>query len=71
VALAGFAVFAVLSAGVALGAGQLFVPTHTHQYVPKGMAVGGGPGELLNLDDGAAVLPRSEVGHVKRSWTRR
>jgi hypothetical protein len=49
-ALAGVVAFAVLSAGVAVAATQLFVPTHTHQYVPKGMAVGGGPGELLNLD---------------------
>jgi hypothetical protein len=49
-ALAGIAVFAVLSAGVAVAATQLFVPTHTHEYPPKGMIVGGGPGELLNLD---------------------
>ncbi len=49
-ALAGFVAFAVLSAGVAVAATQLFIPTHTHQYVPKGMAVGGGPGELLNLN---------------------
>jgi hypothetical protein len=49
-AIAGVVAFAVLSAGVAVAATQLFVPTHTHQYVPKGMAVGGGPGELLNLD---------------------
>jgi hypothetical protein len=49
-ALAGVVAFAVLSAGVAVAATQLFIPTHTHQYVPKGMAVGGGPGELLNLD---------------------
>jgi hypothetical protein len=49
-ALAGFVAFAVLSAGVAVAATQLFVPTYTHVYPPKGMIVGGGPGELLNLD---------------------
>jgi hypothetical protein len=49
-ALAGVAAFALLAAGVAVAATQLFVPTHTHEYPPKGMIVGGGPGELLNLD---------------------
>jgi hypothetical protein len=48
-ALAGVAVFALLGAGVALAATNLFVPTHTHQYPPKGMVPGGGPGELLNI----------------------
>jgi hypothetical protein len=49
-ALAGIAAFALLGAGVAVAATQLFVPTHTHEYPPKGMIVGGGPGELLNMD---------------------
>jgi hypothetical protein len=49
-ALAGIVAFAVLSAGVAVAATQLLVPTYTHVYPPKGMIVGGGPGELLNLD---------------------
>jgi hypothetical protein len=49
-ALAGVIAFAVLSAGVAVAARQLFVPTHTGEYPPKGMIEGGGPGELLNLD---------------------
>jgi hypothetical protein len=31
-----------------VAATSLFVPTHTHQYPPKGMITGGGPGELLN-----------------------
>jgi hypothetical protein len=48
-ALAGITAFAVLSAGVAVAATQLFVPTHTHEYPPKSMITGGGPGELLNL----------------------
>jgi hypothetical protein len=48
-ALAGVAL-ALLSAGVALAATNLFVPTHTHQYPPQGMITGGGPGELLNVD---------------------
>jgi hypothetical protein len=42
--------FAVLGAGVAVAATQLFVPTHTREYPPRGMIEGGGPGELLNLD---------------------
>ncbi len=42
--------FVVLSAGVAVAATQLFIPTHTREYPPKGMITGGGPGELLNLD---------------------
>lgn len=48
-ALAGFAV-ALLTAGAALAATHLFVPTHTHQHPPQGMIPGGGPGELLNVD---------------------
>lgn len=48
--LAGVVAFALLGAGVAVAASKLFVPTYTHQYPPKGMIVGGGPGELLNLD---------------------
>jgi hypothetical protein len=48
--LTGVAAAALLGAGVAVAATQLFVPTHTHVYPPKGMIVGGGPGELLNLN---------------------
>lgn len=48
--LAGVAAFVVLSACAAVAATQLFVPTYSHQYVPKGMSVGGGPGELLYID---------------------
>ena len=48
--LAGVAAFVVLSAGAAVAATQLFVPTYSHQYPPKGMIVGGGPGELLYVD---------------------
>ncbi len=48
--LAGVAALVVLSASAAVAATQLFVPTYSHQYVPKGMAVGGGPGELLYID---------------------
>jgi hypothetical protein len=50
VVLTGIAAAALLGAGVAVAATQLFVPTYTHVYPPKGMIVGGGPGELLNLD---------------------
>jgi hypothetical protein len=48
--LAGVAAFVVLSAGAAFAATQLFVPTYSHEYPPKGMIVGGGPGELLYVD---------------------
>jgi hypothetical protein len=48
--ITGVAAAALLGAGVAVAATQLFVPTHTHVYPPRGMIVGGGPGELLNLD---------------------
>jgi hypothetical protein len=48
--LVGVAALAVLSASAAVAATQLFVPTYSHHYVPKGMAVGGGPGELLYID---------------------
>jgi hypothetical protein len=48
-AVAGFAAF-LLSAGVAVAATQLFIPTHTHVYPPTAMITGGGPGELLNVD---------------------
>ncbi|MGO9898120.1 MAG: hypothetical protein ACLP0J_00140 [Solirubrobacteraceae bacterium] len=48
--LAGVAALVVLSAGAAGAATQLFVPTYSHQYPPKGMIVGGGPGELLYVD---------------------
>ena len=48
--LAGIAAFVVLSAGAAVAATQLFVPTYSNRYVPKGMIVGGGPGELLYVD---------------------
>jgi len=49
-ALAGLGAFAALGAGAAVAATTVFVPTHTHRYVPKGMAIGGGPGEVLNMD---------------------
>lgn len=39
-----------LAAGGVTAARTLFIPTHTGTYVPKGMAVGGGPGEILRTD---------------------
>ena len=39
-----------LAAGGVTAAKTLFIPTHTGTYVPKGMAVGGGPGEILRTD---------------------
>lgn len=48
--LAGISALVVLSASAAVAATQLFVPTHSHRYPPKGMIVGGGPGELLYID---------------------
>ena len=48
--LAGVAALVVLSASAAFAATQLFVPTYSHRYPPKGMIVGGGPGELLYVD---------------------
>jgi hypothetical protein len=48
-AVAGIAAV-LLGSGVALAATNLFIPTHTHQYVPPGMSTGGGPGEILNMD---------------------
>ena len=48
-AVAGVVAFALLGAGASVAARQLFVPTGTHEYPPKGMIVGGGPGEILNM----------------------
>lgn len=39
-----------LAAGGVTAAKTLFIRTHTGTYVPKGMAVGGGPGEILRTD---------------------
>lgn len=43
------AVLALAAAGVT-AAKTLFIPTYTGTYAPKGMAVGGGPGEILRTD---------------------
>jgi hypothetical protein len=50
VTIAGVAALVVLTASAAIAATQLFVPTYSHHSPPKGMIVGGGPGELLYIN---------------------
>jgi hypothetical protein len=73
-ALAGIAAFALLSAGVAVGATKVFVATYTHRYPPKGMIAGGGPGQLLAVDgtdfNNVAIQLSSDIPYPARyaSW---
>jgi len=72
--LAGVAALVVLSASAVGAATQLFVPTYSHKYVPKGMIAGAGPGEFLYIDGTdfrqIALRISSEIPYPNRygSW---